>query len=102
MSIHVWCIYQVEMSGAAKTGLQQLLKVSPTLQKVVGVPAISRPQAVKKVWEVIKAKDLQDSKDRRVIVAGGDADMRELFGKDRVNMLEVGKLLKPHFLGPAE
>ena len=72
------------------------------MEKVIGVPAISRPQAVKKLWEVIKAKQLQDTADKRVILAGGDADLKELFGKDRVNMLEVGKLLKPHFLGPAE
>ena len=90
------------MSRTAGKGLQQLLKVSAALEKVIGVPAISRPQAVKKLWEVIKAKQLQDTADKRVILAGGDADLKELFGKDRVNMLEVGKLLKPHFLGPAE
>lgn len=33
----------------AMSGLKQLLKVSPALQKVVGSEMISRPQAVKKV-----------------------------------------------------
>lgn len=41
------------------TALMKPLPVSPALQKFVGAPEISRPEALKKTWDHIKANQLQ-------------------------------------------
>ena len=51
-------------------------------------------QAVKKLWDYIKAKGLQDSKDKRAILC--DAPLAQVFGKERVTMFEIAGLLSPH------
>ena len=41
------------------SGIMKPLPVSPALRKFVGAPEISRPQATKKIWDHIKANQLQ-------------------------------------------
>lgn len=52
---------------------------------------LSRPQAVKQIWEHIKAKDLQAPEDRRDIVC--DDKMKAIFSVERINMFEMNKRL---------
>jgi hypothetical protein len=42
---------------------------------------VARTEVVKKLWDYIKAHNLQDPKDKRAIVA--DAKLLPVFGKDR-------------------
>ncbi|MFN3376313.1 MAG: DNA topoisomerase III [Burkholderiaceae bacterium] len=70
---------------------------SAQLAAVIGGEPVSRPEAVKKLWEYIKAHNLQDPKDKRTIVA--DDKLRAVFGKDSVGMFELAGLLGPHLGG---
>jgi DNA topoisomerase III len=70
------------------------LKPSGALAQVIGDELVARTQAVKKLWDYIKAKGLQDSKDKRTILC--DASLTQVFGKDRVTMFEIAGLLSPH------
>jgi upstream activation factor subunit UAF30 len=52
---------------------------------------LSRPQAVKKVWQYIREHELQDPSDRRQIRC--DDAMRAVFKQDRVQMFTMTKIL---------
>ena len=67
---------------------------SAALAAVIGAEPVARPEAVKKMWEYIKAHNLQDPKDKRTIVA--DDKLRAVFGKDSAGMFELAGLLGPH------
>lgn len=53
-----------------------------------------RTQVVKKLWEYIKANDLQDPKDRRRIIL--DDKLKTIFPGKSVNMLSMQKHLSKH------
>jgi DNA topoisomerase-3 len=64
---------------------------SAALAAVIGAEPVARPEAVKKMWEYIKAHNLQDPKDKRTIVA--DDKLRAVFGKDSAGMFELAGIL---------
>ena len=70
------------------------LKPSAELAAVIGDDLISRPQAMKKIWDYIKSHDLQDPKDKRTIVA--DDKLRPVLGADSVNMFALAGLIGKH------
>lgn len=70
---------------------------SAALAAVIGPEPVGRPEAVKKMWEYIKAHNLQDPKDKRTIVA--DAKLREVFGKESAGMFELAGILGKHLGG---
>ena len=70
---------------------------SAALAAVIGNEPVARPEAVKKMWEYIKAHNLQDPKDKRTIVA--DDKLRAVFGKDSVGMFELAGILGNHLGG---
>jgi chromatin remodeling complex protein RSC6 len=41
------------------------MALSPALSSLLGESQLSRPQTVKKIWEYVKARDLQDPSDKR-------------------------------------
>jgi DNA topoisomerase III len=51
----------------------------------------SRPEAVKKLWDYIKANGLQDATNKRNINA--DAKLAPVFGKPQVTMFEIAGVL---------
>ncbi|MDD2176262.1 DNA topoisomerase III [Acidovorax sp. D2M1] len=67
---------------------------SAALAAVIGAEPVARPEAVKKMWEYIKANNLQDPKDKRTIVA--DDKLRAVFGKDSAGMFELAGILGNH------
>ena len=67
---------------------------SAALAGVIGSAPVSRPEAIKKMWEYIKAKGLQDAADKRAINA--DSALLEVFGKPQINMFELAGLLGKH------
>ena len=67
---------------------------SAALAAVIGSEPVARPEAVKKLWEYIKANNLQDPKDKRTIVA--DDKLRAVFGKDSAGMFELAGILGQH------
>jgi chromatin remodeling complex protein RSC6 len=68
---------------------------SSTLAEVVGSKPIPRTEVTKKIWQYIKRKGLQDSKNRRNINA--DEALKAVFGgKKTVTMFEMTKLVNKH------
>lgn len=55
---------------------------------------MARGEVVSKVWEYIKSNKLQNPDDGREILA--DEKLQKVFGKMKVNMLEMNKLLAQH------
>ncbi len=76
-------------------GLQQILKPSAALSAVVGSAALSRGDAVSKVWAYIREHKLQNPANKREILA--DAKLKPVFdGKDKVTMFDMNKHLSKH------
>jgi DNA topoisomerase-1 len=72
------------------------MRLSKELSAVVGESELSRPETVKKVWEYIKKNDLQDPKNKRLIVP--DAKLAKVFGsKDPIDMMKLSGILGKHF-----
>ncbi|KZM23072.1 uncharacterized protein EKO05_0008196 [Ascochyta rabiei] len=74
-----------------KGGFHKPMALSPALSSLVNETQLSRPQTVKKVWEYIKERDLQDPADKRQIRC--DDAMRAVFKQDRVHMFTMNKIL---------
>lgn len=70
------------------------LTPSAQLAAVVGSTPLPRTEVTKKIWDYIKANNLQDAANRRNINA--DAKLRPIFGKDQVSMFEMTKLVSQH------
>ena len=71
------------------------MQPSAALAAVVGSGAMPRTEITKKLWNYIKRNNLQDPKERRMIVA--DDKMKPVFGgKGRVSMFEMTKLVNKH------
>ena len=79
--------------------LQQPMKPSDDLAKVIGKGEMPRSQVVSKMWEYIKKHDLQKEGDRRTIVA--DDNLQKVFGgKKEVSMFEMNKHVSNHLTKP--
>jgi len=74
---------------------------SDALAAVIGTEAIARPQVIKKLWDYIKANNLQDAANKRAINA--DAKLLAVFGKPQVTMFELAGIVGKHLTaqGPA-
>jgi len=70
------------------------LKPSDALAAVIGSEAVARTQVIKKLWDYIKAENLQDSANKRNINA--DAKLLAVFGKPQVTMFELAGIVGKH------
>lgn len=70
------------------------LTPSNALAEVIGSKPMPRTEIIKKIWEYIKKKDLQDKKNRRMINA--DDKLKPLFGKAQISMFELAKVVNKH------
>ena len=70
------------------------LTLSPALAAVVGDKPLPRTEIVSKLWVYIKAHNLQDSTNKRMINA--DAKLKAVFGKAQVSMFEMAGLIGKH------
>ena len=86
------------MPRKANPALMKPLNLSSDLEAVVGAGPLSRGQVVKKLWEYIKANNLQNPANKRNIFA--DDKLRPIFGKDEVTMFEMTKLVSTHLTDP--
>lgn len=68
---------------------------SPELAAVIGAEPISRPDVIKKLWEYIRAHNLQDPKDKRNINA--DAKLLPVFGKPQIGMMQLAGIVGKHW-----
>ncbi len=70
------------------------LQPSEALAAVIGSEAVARPQVIKKLWDYIKANNLQDAANKRAINA--DAKLLAVFGKPQVTMFELAGIVGKH------
>ena len=80
--------------GQKPNALQKALQPSKELAAVVGTGPLPRGEVVSKVWDYIKKHDLQNPENRREILA--DDKLEAVFGKKKVTMFEMNKLISPH------
>mmetsp|Transcript_23563 Transcript_23563/g.52191 ORF Transcript_23563/g.52191 Transcript_23563/m.52191 type:complete len:446 (-) Transcript_23563:108-1445(-) len=81
--------------NASREGMNRLVSLSPELADVVGAPALSRPEAVKKLWAHCRENGLLNPADKREICF--DERLQHLFGKPTARLTDLVGLLVPHF-----
>ena len=74
--------------------LQKPVTLSGELEAVIGKGPLTRAQVTSKVWEYIKGKDLQDSKDRRQI--NPDALLGAVIGTKQISMFQMTAAVSKH------
>ena len=74
--------------------LQKPVTLSGDLENVIGKGPMTRAQVTSKVWEYIKAHNLQDSKDKRQI--NPDAKLSAVIGKDQISMFKMTAAVSKH------
>ncbi len=79
---------------APSAAFMKPMTISPALAAVIGNKPLPRTEVTKKVWEYIKANNLQDAANKRNINA--DAKLKEIFKKPQVTMFEMTKLISAH------
>ncbi|XP_025013609.1 ABC transporter F family member 4 isoform X2 [Ricinus communis] len=75
-------------------GFTKLCSLSPQLQEFIGESKSARTEVVKKLWVYIRENNLQDPKNRRIILC--DESLRALFRVDSINMFQMNKVLSKH------
>ena len=70
------------------------LTPSAALAAIVGKAPLPRTEVVKKMWVYIKAHNLQDAVNKRMINA--DAKLKAVFGKVKADMFEMQSLIGKH------
>jgi len=70
------------------------LKPSPELAAVIGPEAVPRTEATKRLWEYIKAHNLQNPANKRNILC--DDKLLAVMGKREVTMFEMTGLVGKH------
>jgi len=75
--------------------LMKPLQPSSELAAIVGSAPLPRTEVVSKVWEYIKANNLQNPENKREILA--DDKLQAVFGgKSKVSMFEMNKHFAQH------
>ena len=77
--------------GRNTSALMKPLTPQGPLAAIVGSAPLPRGQVVAKVWDYIRANNLQKPTDKRVIIA--DAKLKPVFGKDEATMFEMNKFI---------
>lgn len=80
--------------------LNQKLQPSPKMAEVIGSSEpVTRAEAVKRLWDYFKKHNLQNPENRREILA--DDKLKPLFGKAKITMFEVGRIVNENLGGGA-
>ncbi|XP_055379015.1 uncharacterized protein LOC129610444 [Condylostylus longicornis] len=87
--------------GASKgkgkgTGFTRAYKLSPELASFMGAEEMPRHEVVKKMWAVIKERNLYDPKNKQYAIC--DEDLHKIMGVKKFRTFGMLKYLKPHFL----
>ncbi len=78
----------------ANSAFMKTLTPSAELAAVIGSNPVPRTEAVKLIWDYIKAHNLQNPNNKRNILA--DDKLSKVFGKNEVTMFELTSLLGKH------
>jgi len=83
-----------EKEGKKRKIAQPVYKLSPELAKIVEATELSRPEAIKKIWDYIKAHKLQDPTNKRLIIP--NAELAKIIGKGPIDMMKLSSFLNQH------
>ncbi|XP_022739621.1 upstream activation factor subunit spp27-like [Durio zibethinus] len=75
-------------------GFNKVCRLSPQLQKLLGVPELARTEVVKQIWAYIREKNLQDPDNKKNIIC--DEPLNALFGVHSIDMFQMNKALSKH------
>lgn len=82
-------------SNARREVMNRPIALSEELAEVVGARALSRPEAVKRLWAYCRKNGLLNPKDKRQILC--DNRLQKLLGKKTATLFGLHGLLAPHF-----
>ncbi|CAG7826589.1 unnamed protein product, partial [Allacma fusca] len=81
--------------GGGGTGYTKTCRLSPELARVMGEEAMARHEVVKRMWKIIKEKNLYDPKNKQFAIC--NEDLLPIFGVKRFRTFGMMKYLKNHF-----
>jgi chromatin remodeling complex protein RSC6 len=81
-------------TSAKNTAFMKALTPSPELAAIVGAQPLPRTEVTKRIWDYIKARNLQNPANKRNVLC--DAALKAVMGKDEVTMFEMTKLVGQH------
>ncbi|XP_053658109.1 mitotic apparatus protein p62 [Anopheles marshallii] len=86
-----------KQAGGAKksSGYTRPYTLSADLAAICGAESLPRHEVVKKIWAIIKERNLYDPKNRQFAIC--DADLQKVIGVKRFRTFGMLKYLKPHF-----
>lgn len=77
-----------------KDGNRTCATPSAALAAIVGSDPLTHGEVTSRLWDYIRANELQDPNDKRQIIA--DEKLRAVFGRDRAHMFEVSGMIAAH------
>ena len=81
--------------GGGNSAFMKPVQPDAVLAAVIGSDPLPRTEVTKKIWEYVRANNLQDPNDKRTIKA--DAKLKPVFnGAESVSMFEMTKLVNSH------
>lgn len=83
-----------ESKTAKNPAFMKSLTPSPALAAIVGSQPLPRTEVTKRLWDYIKARNLQNPTNKRNVLC--DAPLKAVMGKDEVTMFEMTKLVGAH------
>ena len=81
-------------SPEKNSAFMKALTPSPALAAIVGTQPLPRTEVTKRLWDYIKAHNLQNPANKRNILC--DAKLKAVMGKDEVTMFEMTGLVGKH------
>jgi upstream activation factor subunit UAF30 len=82
-------------SDKSNSAFMKPMQPDEALAAVIGSRPLPRTEVTKKIWDYVRAHNLQDPKDKRTIRA--DDNLKRVFGgKSSVSMFEMTKLVNAH------
>lgn len=85
---------QATATKTKDSAFMKALKPSPQLAQVVGSEALPRTEVTKRLWDYIKAHNLQNPQNKRNVLC--DDKLKAVMGKDEVTMFEMTGLVGKH------
>ena len=82
------------MTERKNPAFMKALTPSPELAVIVGSQPLPRTEVTKRMWDYIKARNLQNPANKRNILC--DDALKAVMGKDEVTMFEMTGLVSKH------
>lgn len=85
---------RLEGESGSTGGGAALVHPSPELAAIVGRGTLTRADIISRVWDYIKAHDLQDPNDKRRIIA--DPALARVLGTESTTIFDINRLIAAH------